>query len=163
MNIGQHSGLQSPATPFISAFLLALILPLHRCAVLPSSFHSSMLLLKPADHSSVSICPIMLFTCVWMKWGEQSQKDLPPAAESKLSVGPLLSHLKEDASKCQWYPNYLKGWKDLEQEKWIQKRVLQRQEEVWASSSLSWSCLLPQVACKESECGIYQYMTVGLR
>lgn len=150
----QHPGLQSPGTLLVSALLLALILmhfiPSSTQMCCPVSF-----LPKPTAVIKAS-WPLFclhvphhpLHSCGWK--GENTiRKDLPPAAESKLSVEPLLSHLKEDGSNCQWYTKYLKGCNDLGQsEKWIPARVVQRQDQVRASSSLSQCHCLLQVDCK---------------
>lgn len=71
-NLCQYLRLQSRGTPLISAFLLAIILmhfflSLHRCAVLPYSFHSPLLLLRSTGHSSVFMCPIIRFAYMWIK------------------------------------------------------------------------------------------------
>lgn len=103
--------LGSLGAPLISALLLALVLkhfliPLLRYAVLPRDFHSSLLLLKSAGHSSylhVPHHPLCLLV---------DERGRIGSAKNWLSVGPLLLHLKEDASKCQWCPKYLKCWKN---------------------------------------------------
>lgn len=140
-------GLQFPGTHLISACSLSyplysiLFLPLPRCAAFPQSLHRPLLLLKPADHSSGPRHP--LHFCVDERVRIRIRKIYHQQLKASW-VWDLFSHIL----KRLWAnANRSKIIEGLERLK-VQTRVLERQDEVRASPSLSQSHILLQVVCR---------------